>query len=346
MEYSKKKYCRNCYYPLPYKAKFCAHCGQKNTDGKVKLSDMLWRFWNSAFHLEGKFLRMVWQLLIPGKVTLAYFQGKHKRYPHPVQFFLLVMFFLLVYISKKIDQNEGLNLTGKINLEHARVKIGLLEDMRFVRDSLLQEQTLPKASIAAMDSLISATVLRNQLAEVENDSFHTLLPFKISIANKDMAEMPIDSLCRYYQITGFWERWVLGQIVKSGKNSQSLYRFFLGASSWTLLVVIGIMSFFLYIVKLGRGFRYVEHFILLLHLVSGLMFLILLIALSQKLYKGLLSPVIIPLWFAFGIFRAFKLYYNRGWWSTFALWFVFCFLFLLTALITFLLSLLVSIMIF
>src|SRR5262245_60484049 len=85
--HSLKKYCQNCYHPLPFKAKFCAHCGQKVSDGKVTVSDVMQQLWFRVLHLESRSWRVLWRLFIPGQVSIDYFSGKRKRYPPPVQFF-------------------------------------------------------------------------------------------------------------------------------------------------------------------------------------------------------------------------------------------------------------------
>ncbi len=95
-----KRYCRNCYHPLPYKAKYCAHCGQKDSDGRIGMKSLMGRLWNNTVHLEGKFIRTAWQLFIPGKVTQEFFKGKQERYPHPIRLFAIVMFLCLFLLNQ------------------------------------------------------------------------------------------------------------------------------------------------------------------------------------------------------------------------------------------------------
>lgn len=55
---------------------------------------------------------MMWRLLIPARVSLDYFAGKIKQYPHPFQFFFVVMFFfLLAYTKLNTTDNEGINFS-------------------------------------------------------------------------------------------------------------------------------------------------------------------------------------------------------------------------------------------
>lgn len=101
-----KKYCPNCHHPLPYKAKFCAYCGQKNQDGKVPVGDLVQQVWFKVFHLESRYFTAIFRLLIPGQVSIDYFSGKRKRYPPPVQLFFVVMFFFL-FIATHTEWNGG-----------------------------------------------------------------------------------------------------------------------------------------------------------------------------------------------------------------------------------------------
>ncbi|MCK6695683.1 MAG: hypothetical protein L6Q97_26705, partial [Thermoanaerobaculia bacterium] len=75
MKYKSSQYCPNCYYPLPYKAKFCAQCGQKANDGKITMAALFKQVWVKAFHLEGKLFRSLRDIFIPGKIAVEFFKG-------------------------------------------------------------------------------------------------------------------------------------------------------------------------------------------------------------------------------------------------------------------------------
>lgn len=83
-------YCLNCHYPLSEFDKNCSQCGQKPTDGKTTMHDLLHEFIHMMFHLDGKFFWTLKHLFIPGKLTLEFFKGHHKRYAHPIQLFLVI----------------------------------------------------------------------------------------------------------------------------------------------------------------------------------------------------------------------------------------------------------------
>ena len=46
-------YCLNCYYPISEFDKNCSQCGQKPTDGKTTMHDLLHEFIYTLFYLEG-----------------------------------------------------------------------------------------------------------------------------------------------------------------------------------------------------------------------------------------------------------------------------------------------------
>ncbi len=106
-----RRHCKNCGEKLSKRGNFCPSCSQRDFDGRVRMRDLLAKFFSNITHLDNKFVKMCWQLFIPARVTIEYFQGKIKRYPHPVQFFFIVMFFFLLVFSQKLD-GTALNLLG------------------------------------------------------------------------------------------------------------------------------------------------------------------------------------------------------------------------------------------
>ncbi|MBK9491872.1 MAG: DUF3667 domain-containing protein [Haliscomenobacter sp.] len=88
----------------------------KRFEGRIPLKELTSKFLHKVTNLDSKLLRMVWRLLIPAQVTLDYFSGKIKQYPHPFQFFFVVMFFLLLAYTKIGDPSNSViqfNLIGE-----------------------------------------------------------------------------------------------------------------------------------------------------------------------------------------------------------------------------------------
>jgi Protein of unknown function (DUF3667) len=99
-------YCLNCHYPLSEFDKNCSQCGQKPTNGKTTMHDLLHEFVHTLFHLDGKFFWTLKHLFVPGKLTLEFFKGHHKRYAHPVQLFLVLGAFCFWLVSSMTHDAE------------------------------------------------------------------------------------------------------------------------------------------------------------------------------------------------------------------------------------------------
>jgi hypothetical protein len=111
-------------------------------------------------------------------------------------------------------------------------------------------------------------------------------------------------------------------------------KFYIASSTWAILVIIGIMAGWLNITHQSRRYRYVEHFVLMLHLMCGIIFLATLVIVARHY----LNMKFIPAWplilyFFFAPLFAFKRYYGQSWlrsivkWQVFMLVQFFCFIF-------------------
>ncbi len=164
-----KRYCRNCYHPLPNKARFCPQCGQRDSDGKVSMKGLLGKLWNNTIHLEGKFLRTAWQLFVPGLVTTEFFKGKQDRYPHPIRLFGIVMFFFVLLLNRSLNTNgsqqSGLNFSvndaeaDTIRKEDSETYLRKMEHQVTLEDIQKNYSSLPAAlqtpqTKQAVDSLL------------------------------------------------------------------------------------------------------------------------------------------------------------------------------------------------
>ncbi len=315
--------------------------------------ELLRRFWNTTFHLERKFLRMVWHLFVPGYVAVEYFKGKHRRYPHPVQFFLVVMFFLLLYLSVK-----GSSKSSQINLmpifrEHSaegiKAQLDLFDALRTNVDSLPAALRTPQTRYM-VDSLLDFTARQQDMVGMQKDSF-TVINIdsycKVQIASRDAVNMEPDSLVQYYHIKGFWLPLLTKQIIKSGRDGHGLFRFFIGNITWTILSLITLMAWLLHALFRRPRRLYVEHFVLLLLHHAGFFFLLTIISsLRKAIHLNSDGALIAVAWFILGFLWAFKRYYGQGWGRTIWKWLVFGFFYMFFFFLIFLLSFAVNLLLF
>jgi hypothetical protein len=155
-------YCLNCHYPLAEMDSFCPNCGQKPTDGKVTLHDLLHEFTHTLFHVDGKLFSTLKHIFVPGKLTEEFFKGHHKRYAHPIQLFLVLgalFLFCLSLLSHKLEEQMKHSLDASSQqLEKKRMIANL--------DSTARQMSVYKNDPSVRKALDS--LLTHKLEEINN----------------------------------------------------------------------------------------------------------------------------------------------------------------------------------
>ncbi|MDX1909944.1 MAG: DUF3667 domain-containing protein [Saprospiraceae bacterium] len=358
-----KRYCRNCFHPLPYKAKFCAHCGQKDTDGKIGMKSLLIRLWNNTFHLEGKFIQTAWQLFIPGKVTVEFFKGKQERYPHPIRLFAIVMFLFLFLLNSMLKEeeakgnslfNNGVDLevkndTGKVIEKRSipyyeKIKMGtMLHDIRQDYLELPGEWKTPE-SRRVVDTLLKSFSRRNGLGDdglldtLLNNGLDSIgFGFNgVQIASLDVVRYNADELIERYHITNGFDRLFIRQSIKSYKNPDAFVHACVGSLTWAILALVAMMSGILALLYFRQRRYYVEHFIFLLHFHTGAMLLLLIAITGQRFdlwgSEEVAQAAFLP---APALYFALLRYYGQGWFKTLIKWGLYGIAYLITFIVLF-----------
>lgn len=370
-----KRYCQNCYHPLPYKAKFCAHCGQKASDGKVPVSDVMQQLWFRVLHLESRSLRALWRLFVPGQVSIDYFSGKRKRYPPPVQFFFVIMFFFLLLLNhllgdtghigfKQTDKNIHISSNDTITPPEDLYQLGQrytrIQRLRREFDSLPPEYRTPQIK-AALDSLFQRTdddsgEKLGKIFASEGDSLTGRAPDSLSfslgirqirVSVMDLFELTADSIITKYQLTHWADKVLIRQGIKSVKESKTLLKTYIGSLAWTLLVLVALMSGVLTLLYWRRGRYYVEHFIFLLHHHTSIFLLLTATLFINQFFR---LPIwfwaVLTTWLILSTLVAMRRYYRQGWPKTFVKWLIFSFAYLAGFVILFISSMLFVFFIF
>jgi hypothetical protein len=237
--------CRNCDKAISINAKFCPQCGQKNNDGKVTMKELFHRFWQNLTHLDSKFVKMCWQLFVPGVVTQEYFKGRHKRYPHPVQFFFIVMFFFLFVFNHTYEGNfADVNLKNssdenKLDAENIDYNV-FFEAMRkyqtqkaFILDfEKLPENYKTKDTKAGLDSILKqqnpmSDLFAQDIKKQDSTTFNIgTTAFRISttdIINKKIEQIFVD-----YKVNDWKSKIIIKQGIKTFKDPKSLINAYMG----------------------------------------------------------------------------------------------------------------------
>jgi hypothetical protein len=376
--------CKNCDTKLSKQGNFCPGCGQRDFNGRVRMRDLLTRFFSNFTHLDNKFVKMCWHLFVPARVTLNYFQGKIKRYPHPVQFFFIVMFFFLLMFSKQFDgahlnstggdfniQVDGGDSTKSKEIEKNLGESGLYGAMQhFVAakkyraqfDSMPVAWRTPEAR-QLLDSVVrkidgpsedAARLILDlgkdsvELARDKSDSLTLNIIFSSAkIDVEDLISLPVETIIEQYGFKDWDQKIAVRQGIKSLKEPERLIHQYVGSFGWAILVLIALMSLVLGLFYWRQKKYYAEHFIFLMHQQSGV-FLMLTLALVIQEYLFELSYVwfLIVAWIGVSLFLAMKRFYGGSWGWTIAKGLLFCALYLVVLLLLFVATLLVVFMIF
>lgn len=333
--------CQSCGKKMAKKGDFCPHCGQKSGGGIEPFAKLLARFWKNATHLDNKFLKMSWQLFVPAQVTLAWASGRSKRYPHPVQFFFVVMFFFLLFLKHfagemqtvGTQKNDDLMISlakkpsgdaQKMDLFQALQRHVEEKNMWRVFDSLPPDLRTPVAR-QAVDSVFGKIFPKNteflrRLKETSNglnplDSLPiSAITYQIIVATEDVVNLTPDEIIERYNIRHFWDKILVRQGIKTLKDPLGLVNHYVGSLAWAVLFHITVMAFVMWLLYWREGRYYVEHFVFLLHRHSGT-FLAASILLAAQWLLGM--PVYFWtfwfLWFLFSLPFALKRYYKQSW---------------------------------
>ena len=131
-------YCQNCHFPLAELDKFCPNCGQQNTDGHVSLHDLWHEVTHYFTHVDNKIFVSIRDLLIPGKLTDAFFKGHRKRYIHPINLFFVVGI-IMPYIMGQVWRDSA----AENHLDEGFIKEKQLyrNDLLFEMDSTVKQDS-------------------------------------------------------------------------------------------------------------------------------------------------------------------------------------------------------------
>lgn len=346
MKYKSSDYCPNCHFPLPYKAKFCTHCGQKHEDGIMSLGALLKQVWFRVLHLESKSLLFLWQMFIPGYVAQEFFAGRRKRYPHPIRFFFIVAFLFLFTLNHLTDvgnsrgiqatsSEKGIQISGKktadknIDLYELGRRSAEFEKMRREFDSLPPELRTT-TTMRAVDTLLQRTYGEtakkfSEIWTIATDSSETRVPdstalklgFKsIRILSSDLFLLDANGIIDKYKITDWKDKLLVKQGIKTIQNPSALMKAYLSSLAWTLLVLIGLMAAVLTLLYWRQKRYYVEHFIFLINEHTS-MFLLLMFAFWINAVWPLKEFWVIPIvWLLISPLFAMKRFYGQGWGMT------------------------------
>ncbi len=284
---SSTSYCKNCEQPLHQEAVYCVYCGQKDSDGRITVRSLFTEFFDAVFNIESRTLRTLRALFVPGKLTEEYFEGKHKKYVHPLRT-LLVMSILLILTMGYLDFDKVTN--------HPYV---IWDEMQRQNQTELLMDSLVMAQRQASD------IFQNDTVDQALDSLHYFLRRRVGwygdsfnlrkymtlfdddgvrmISREDFLQLSPKELTDKYEPNGWFNRQTFQQTAKYIQDESVLSSYLVGSMSWIALLIMPVIALMFQLFYRKQKLFYVEHLVFSFHLHS---FFFLLVSLGLLIAYG------------------------------------------------------------
>jgi len=305
--------CKNCNYQFPENQpdEFCPQCGQENNDRIVSFFRFLKDIINQYLVLDSKMFVSIGTLIfMPGKLSLAYSQGKIARYLVPFRLYFIISLIYFSFFSAKIfslvDNSDPISAINNLDVpvltdEGTQVNI---------KDSILQE------------------VKDSQTVNLDFFGDKVSVERVIELANKYDTKSTMDSLKKEYSYLNNnpIATTITTQAVKLYKSSgKDFFRYFIGVLPLMMILLMPILALFFKLLYIRRNRFFVEHLTFFIHLHA---FLYILLSIYILIWgfktQWMLWPIILS---AVYLSFAMKKMYGQGWGKTFMKQGIFMFFF-------------------
>ncbi len=311
---SPSKVCQNCNVENESPFQYCPSCGQKNTDGKITFLELWSEFQDAVFNIESRTWGTLKNLFIPGRLTLEYFSGKHRRYVHPLRLLLVTSVLFIIAMSFQDFQsstNHGYDVKERILKNYERKRLyGILENITDSTNAIFPEQQTEIITDTILtsfkDSLVSllfesSNTFANRYGDRYRDSIdiNKYVSFGSenteNISKYDFLNVDEDELVAgYKKEAGILERLFFKQKVKLLKDESQLFAAVIRHTTSAFLLMMPCLALVLSLLYVRHNYYYIEHLIFTFHLQS-FWFLVL---------AFLIAGMNIFPWWVFSIFTA------------------------------------------
>lgn len=339
-DYDETKNCLNCEYPLAPDAKYCPQCSQKNTDGRVPVWAFIKEFFANLLNIDSKFFQTFQALFIPGRLTVAYFAGRHKSFANPVRLFLfmgITLFAAVVWKTSDIDfgvdksryqkRADIVQLRKVLKEQVDRYQSTYQDTSEYYKTDSLKSWILSEIDNGAGDSLY----LQNIIGDSK----------RIKVSAIDFVELPVDTLIKKYNVAPGYDSYILKQQIKTMKNGRGLFHFFIGKLPIMIFFMMPFLALILLVLYARHNYYFVEHLVFSFHTHTFAFLVTLILVLTGKWLNGWLIAALIISNFVYQ-FLAQKKYYAQGFWKTFLKFWLLNFIYVFVVSVFFFLSVAIS----
>ncbi len=315
-----KRICRNCETDMESTQLFCNQCGQKYITGKITLASVLSTFFSELFSLDSRIYRSFIALMIPGKLSVEFFKGRHKSFAPPLRIFFVSSIVLIAALSHFF--NKG----GLTDIDHK--ELAYLNRSAIVNeiDSLQKTLQAPFKEESTTKAIDSLQII---LSKGKKERYYLPLmkfeyPLQITFSSEkqieriDVFNMSEEGLIKKHNIEGTFNQWMARQQFKITKDPKGFQSFILGRTTLVMLLLMPAVALMLKLLYWRRKRYYVEHFIFSMHYHSFAFLLVSLLLLVWTYtipHIAFLSPFLLS-GLAY-LFFAMKKFYQQGSFKTF-----------------------------
>ncbi|MCC5946471.1 MAG: DUF3667 domain-containing protein [Bernardetiaceae bacterium] len=326
----------NCHTEISKDAHFCSHCGQKIVDYNVSFKNLIQDFMGNVFNLDSQFFRTAPSLILkPGLLTLAFIEGKRKRYIHPIRLYLACsVLFFFVFLKVQIPAWEQAvqkaNFNFETNDEDNESSTPFIEINKELKKDSIDSQELDKFVQAGVDT---KSQMDKVLTWLQTPGF--------------TADQLLDSLEVGKNERNFLMRKTASQMLKIGRNDLNLFIIdTVNNLPFIMLLALPFLALLLKLLYIRRNKFFITHFIFVLHLQSFIFVCLVFIMVLSLAGLYWLSGFLFFIGIFTYLFLAFKKVYKQSYLLTFIkaqLWY-FSYLGLVVVLLT--LNMIISIFTF
>lgn len=355
---SSNNYCLNCNHVysvdgLGEEEIFCTNCGQSNKESKLSFWRLIRDGVSNLFNLDSRIVHTVKDIIYPSKLTRTYIAGKRKYYVNPVRLFIFTLIAIvtsMLWLANFDDIHFG-NKTMSTRAEDSNIldKYDDLVDTLDIQNHKPVTDTIRKKLFAGVRNTKTDTIGLGENVQLFNMG-KTIHAYGISAY--DAVHLSRDQIYNKYKVEGFVNKVMVSQYIRISTNPSGTLAFIVKNLTWAVMITLILMSFFMKLLYIRKGYYTVEHSVLLLNLHSFgfllLGFIVLLNTASYSLfssYDGDYDWLLIggPILFGFIVqLIAIKKYYDHNLFIAFIVqlfinsvyFFIFCFASLLVGLIS------------
>ena len=334
--------CPNCECILPPNAKYCPNCAQRYRSEIPKFWQFVGEGISDFFSIDGRFWRTITDLFVPGKLTLAWFQRKHRRYLPPVRVAVVAALGLVAAALFMIGNDDFLQIGNYRSKELRRITAQKdLARLDTLTANLRDENPAPAFQRAidsvrirmgiTSDSMVYGQTIR--FVSYINGSLNDGAGAQKVLTEDVYSDISADSLLRKYEVEGFVNRLIFRQNVRLRRKGDSFGAYLLTSGAWGFLLTIPVAALLMKLLYVRRGYRYLQHVVFLLHTNSALSVGFILMVLFGKYAPGWIIGggfLMLAVFTYLAMWRAYQQHWFKTWVKFTALGSAYLFLFLPT----------------